>query len=95
MQWRCNLAHFILAGVIIFGLTLLTTVDDVQGQIAFVSEREGNLEIYVMDADGGNQRRLTKHGSFDGSPAWYAPALAVSPAGRTLTKWGWLKQFDR
>ena len=28
-------------------------------KIAFTSFRHGNMEIYVMDADGGNQRRLT------------------------------------
>ena len=64
-------------------------------RIAFNSARDGNGEIYVMDANGGNQRNLTKHGSHDGSPAWYTPALAVAPAGKTLTIWGWLKQLDR
>ena len=64
-------------------------------RIVFSSTRDGNGEIYMMDANGGNQRRLTKHGGHDGAPAWYSPALAVSPAGRTLTKWGWLKQIDR
>lgn len=29
------------------------------GRIAFVSEQDGNPEIYVMDADGSNQLRLT------------------------------------
>jgi Tol biopolymer transport system component len=29
------------------------------GVIAFVSKRDGNWEIYVMNADGSNQRRLT------------------------------------
>ena len=28
-------------------------------RIAFTSNRDGNYEIYVMDADGGNQRNLT------------------------------------
>ena len=28
-------------------------------KIAFASVREGNLEIYVMDGDGSNQRRVT------------------------------------
>ena len=64
-------------------------------RIAFSSNRDGNGEIYVMGANGGNQRRLTKHGGHDGAPAWYTPALAVAPAGKILTIWGWFKQVDR
>ena len=29
--------------------------------IAFQSSRDGNYEIYVMDSDGSNSRRLTDH----------------------------------
>ena len=32
-------------------------------KIAFVSERDGNSEVYVMNADGSGQRRLTHRGS--------------------------------
>ena len=39
-----------------------------KAQIAFSSTRDGNLEIYVMDADGKNQRRLTHHPADDGLP---------------------------
>ncbi len=48
-------------------------------QIAFHSYRNDdknahrggrNVEIYVMDADGGNQRRLTHHPGIDGYPYW-------------------------
>ena len=41
-----------------------------QAQIAFVSERDWNLEIYVMDADGSNLRNLTNNPARDSSPAW-------------------------
>ena len=30
-------------------------------KIVFTSERDGNQEIYVMDADGSNQQRLTNN----------------------------------
>jgi dipeptidyl aminopeptidase/acylaminoacyl peptidase len=47
------------------------------GLIAFVSDRDGNGEIYVMNADGSDQRRLTHFRDFDGVPTW-------SPDGRQL-----------
>ncbi|MFH1849881.1 MAG: DPP IV N-terminal domain-containing protein [archaeon] len=40
------------------------------GRIAFASDRDGNPEIYVMDADGNNPRRLTYNLASDGSPSW-------------------------
>ena len=38
--------------------------------IAFVSTRDGNPEIYVMDANGNNERRLTFNPTGDWRPAW-------------------------
>jgi dipeptidyl aminopeptidase/acylaminoacyl peptidase len=40
------------------------------GKIAFVSNRAGNDEIYVMDADGGNQTRLTDNSALNLDPAF-------------------------
>ena len=40
------------------------------GRIVFSSNRDGNSEIYVMNADGSNQTRLTNHPGFDGAPVW-------------------------
>ena len=48
-----------------------------RAQIAFVSERGGNSDIYVMDPDGKNQRRVTKHPAEDGLPSW-------SPDGKKI-----------
>ena len=39
-------------------------------RIAFDSERDGNLEVYVMNADGTGQTRLTDNPAADGVPAW-------------------------
>ena len=64
-------------------------------RIAFSSNRNGNWQIYAMDADGGNPRNITNHPEDDEDPAWYNPVLLVTPAGKTLTMWGWLKQVDR
>ena len=77
MQRRQNLTHLILASVIVLGLTLLIVRVDVQAQIAFVSHRDGNTEIYVMDVDGGNQQRLTNHPHDDWFPSW-------SPDGKRI-----------
>ncbi|NJN55447.1 MAG: hypothetical protein HC804_12240 [Anaerolineae bacterium] len=46
-------------------------------QIAFQSTRSGNSDVYVMNADGSNVRRLTFTDSYDGAPSW-------SPDGRQL-----------
>ena len=61
MRRRDNLTHLILASVVALGLTMLTVDIDAQGRIAFESDRDGNMEIYVMGNDGGNQRRLTSN----------------------------------
>lgn len=39
-------------------------------QIAFVSSRDGNPEIYRMGARGEQRRRLTRHPAPDGQPNW-------------------------
>jgi Tol biopolymer transport system component len=41
-----------------------------QAKIAFGSKRDGNGEIYVMNADGSEQRRLTNNPAIDGRPSW-------------------------
>ena len=46
-------------------------------KIAFTSMRDGNIEIYVMDGDGGNQRRVTVNPAVDRYPAW-------SPDGKKI-----------
>ena len=46
-------------------------------RIAFTSDRYGNVDIYVMNADGTGVTRLTDHPSKDVSPAW-------SPDGKRI-----------
>jgi hypothetical protein len=47
-----------------------TSVAAATGKIAFHSDRDGNYEIYVMNADGSGQTRLTDNPAIEGSPAW-------------------------
>ena len=39
-------------------------------QIAFMSARDANNEIYVINVDGSNLRRLTNHPADDSTPTW-------------------------
>ena len=86
MQRRENLTHLILANVVVFVLTPLVLVVAAQARIVFQSDRDGHVhprlgwsthEIYVMDADGNNQRRLTNNPNLDRSPSW-------SPDGKRI-----------
>ena len=46
-------------------------------RIAFTSNRDGNYEIYVMNADGTGLRNVTQHPGQDNYAAW-------SPDGKHL-----------
>ena len=86
MQRRDNLTHLILVNVVVLVLTPLMVAVDAQARIVFMSNRDGHVhprhgwstyEIYVMDANGGNQQRLTNHPNFDTQPSW-------SPDGKRI-----------
>ncbi len=59
--------------------------------IVFRSGRDGNLEIYVMDADGGNPINLTQNPASDANLHGRRHGLAVSPKARFLTLWATIK----
>ena len=46
-------------------------------RIAFASDRDGNWEIYVVNADGSGLVRLTNDPAADSTPSW-------SPDGRRI-----------
>jgi formylglycine-generating enzyme required for sulfatase activity len=50
--------------------TATVSVSAGSAQIAFASERDGNLEIYVMHADGSDPQRLTDQPGEDYWPTW-------------------------
>src|SRR5207244_12641176 len=39
-------------------------------RVAFTSNRDGNPELYVMNRDGSNLRRITNHPAIDSTPTW-------------------------
>ena len=84
MNRRHSLARLILTIIVALSLIPLMVCVDAQARIAFSSNRDGHVrngfptaEIYVMGADGGNQRRLTNNPASDHSPSW-------SPDGKRI-----------
>src|SRR5688572_32832498 len=63
---------------ILVGALTLSACDDVTGppaferepRLVFVSARDGNNEIYSMNADGTGVVRLTNDAASDGRPVW-------------------------
>ncbi|HLK59086.1 MAG TPA: hypothetical protein VKU00_21170 [Chthonomonadaceae bacterium] len=65
------------SGVSVVGLTGVISALELRGtrdlantKIALDSTRDGNSEIYVMNADGSNQTRLTNNPATDHVPVW-------------------------
>jgi hypothetical protein len=60
-------------------------------KIAFSSNRDGNYEIYVMNADGSNQTRLTYYNGVDFSPEWSPDGTKIAftrgPFLASPTRW--------
>jgi Tol biopolymer transport system component len=79
---RVNLAFFCIGIFLFIGVMLapepaFALRHRSNGKIAFTSDRDGNREIYVMNADGTDQRRLTNNPGVDDYPAW-------SPDGKRI-----------
>lgn len=80
-------------GVVVFVVTMSMigfsaqagdpVVDWRQSKIVFDSLRDGNFEIYVMNADGSNQQRLTNWERGNQYPAWLSDGKRIG-----FTSWG-------
>jgi Tol biopolymer transport system component len=65
-KWR----YFIVILIVIV-LLVLPSASLENGRIAFVSDRDGNMNIYVMSVDGTGQTRLTTNPASDNNdPVW-------------------------
>ena len=66
-------------------------------KIAFASNRDGDDNIFLMDANGMNAVNLTRSppGIDNDDPSWPHGGLAVSPRGKLPTSWGELKRTSK
>lgn len=71
-------------------LTELLTLDQMAAwspngqQLAFMSFREGYCSVFVMNADGSDQRNLTPKDAGDANSAWCSRAPSWTRSGRIL-----------
>jgi hypothetical protein len=67
----------------------IATPPVVNGKIAFQSDRDGNYEIYTMNADGSGQINLSNNAAYDYSPVFSpdgSKSLSSQNATVTMTR---------
>jgi Tol biopolymer transport system component len=67
-----NRSLYVVTLIVLLHLAIIpmfSAADD-YGKIAFNSDRDGNYEIYVMNADGSDQINLSENAADDICPAW-------------------------
>lgn len=69
-----TLAHKI-SDEIVYYITHIKGVANTK--ILFISDRTGNKEVWIMDADGANQRQITRDKSICSAPCWGKNATEI------------------
>jgi TolB protein len=64
-------------------------------RVAFMSARDGNWEVYVVNLDGGALKRLTNNGAQDGLPTWSPDGKAIAFVSNRGGAWAiWVMNAD-
>jgi Tol biopolymer transport system component len=67
---RTKRSRFLDGFILALLILVMPSVLAAQEKVAFESERDGNAEIYIMNADGSNQTRMTFNPAADRKPAF-------------------------
>ncbi len=63
--------------------------------VAFMSQRDGNWEVYRLASDGTGLIRLTQDGAHDGLPVWAPDGLSIAFASNRGGSWAiWAMNTD-
>lgn len=68
--------------------TASATFPGTNGKIAFISTRDGNHEVYVMNPDGSGQTNLTKNDAYDAHPEWSPDGTKIAFSSDRDTSFG-------
>jgi TolB protein len=64
-------------------------------RIAFMSDRDGNWEVYVVGMDGSGLKRLTNNAARDGLPTWSPDAKSIAFVSDRSGAWAvWVMNAD-
>jgi Tol biopolymer transport system component len=81
-QGHIHFKELFLILLVLFVLGSLVTVFVLQSQhplrIAFMSDRDGNNEIYIMEKDGSGVENITNNDAEDGFPGWSAKNRSIA-----------------
>jgi Tol biopolymer transport system component len=56
-------------------------------RVAFLSNRDGNWEVYIVKADGSGLQNLTNHAGQDSRPLWSPDGGQIAFEGRRDGQW--------